>query len=190
MAFFWIRNYDGNVLAHCGAKGKVILHFCSASKLNAFGICYGYIIICDECFKKFGNPVVPGFQKLLKTDTQDHLLLSHDLKCFQVSHCQGIITWIITFLNLFLRNSMNPSLCLNRQKLIQVFCKALFVLDGILPILNQELSILTFCCVFLEQFLALCVIGIGCITDCCQVLLDRIAKLYLAAASPLRKHNH
>ena len=43
---------------------------------------------------------------------------------------------------------------------------------------HQELSILTFCCVFLKQFLALCIIGIGCITNCCQVLLDRIAKLY------------
>jgi len=80
---------------------------------------------------------------------------------------------------------MDTNLCLNRQELIQVFCKALFVLDGILPILNQELSILTFCCVFLKQFLALCIIGIGCITNCCQVLLDRIAKLYWQPLLPL-----
>ena len=52
--FSRIRNCDGNVLAHCGAKGKIILPFCSASKLDTFCICYGYIIISDECFKSSG----------------------------------------------------------------------------------------------------------------------------------------
>ena len=52
--FSRIRNCDGNVLAHCGAKGKIILPFCSASKLDTFGICYGYIIIGNKCFKSSG----------------------------------------------------------------------------------------------------------------------------------------
>ena len=73
---------------------------------------------------------------------------------------------------------MDTNLCLDCQKLIQVFCKALFILDGILPILNQELSIFAFCRIFPKQFLTLCIIGIGCITDCYQVLLNRITKLY------------
>ena len=52
--FSRIRNYDGNVLAHCGAKGKVILPFCPTGELDTLCICYGYIIISDECFKSSG----------------------------------------------------------------------------------------------------------------------------------------